>query len=47
MQASVPEELCPYLFPYVMQDDSRMSAFDRAVYAAAYNQPESIWAANT
>ncbi len=38
--------LLDYLFHYVMLDDSRMSAFDRAVYAAVYNQPESIRAAN-
>lgn len=38
--------LLDYLFHYVMLDDSKMSAFDRAVYAAAYNQPESIRAAN-
>ncbi|SFQ35681.1 alpha/beta fold hydrolase [Hymenobacter arizonensis] len=35
-----------YLFPYVMLDDSCMSAFDRALYAAVYNQPENIRAAN-
>jgi pimeloyl-ACP methyl ester carboxylesterase len=40
------EYLLDYLFAYVMLDDSRMSAFDRAVYAAVYNQPESIRAAN-
>jgi len=38
--------LLDYLFPYVMLDDSKMSAFDRAVYAAVYNQPENIRAAN-
>ncbi len=38
--------LLDYLFAYVMLDESRMSAFDRAVYAAAYNQPGSIRAAN-
>ena len=38
--------LLDYLFAYVMLDESRMSAFDRAVYAAVYNQPESIRAAN-
>ncbi|WP_022825002.1 alpha/beta fold hydrolase [Hymenobacter norwichensis] len=38
--------LLDYLFAYVMLDDSRMSAFDRAVYAAAYNEPDSIRAAN-
>ncbi len=39
------QHLLDYLFAYVMLDDSKMSAFDRAVYAAAYNQPESIRAA--
>ncbi|MBC7921797.1 MAG: alpha/beta hydrolase [Ferruginibacter sp.] len=38
--------LLDYLFHYVMLDDSRMSAFDRAVYAAVYNQPENIRASN-
>lgn len=38
--------LLDYLFAYVMLDESKMSAFDRAVYAAAYNEPESIRAAN-
>jgi pimeloyl-ACP methyl ester carboxylesterase len=38
--------LLDYLFHYVMLDDTQMSAFDRAVYAAVYNQPESIRAAN-
>ncbi|MBO2011037.1 alpha/beta hydrolase [Siccationidurans soli] len=38
--------LLDYLFAYVMLDDSRMSAFDRAVYAAAYNDANSIRAAN-
>lgn len=38
--------LLDYLFPYVMLDDRQMPAFDRAVYAAAYNEPESIRAAN-
>jgi len=40
------QHLLDYLFAYVMLDDSKMSAFDRAVYAAAYNEPESIRAAN-
>jgi pimeloyl-ACP methyl ester carboxylesterase/uncharacterized protein YbjT (DUF2867 family) len=40
------QHLLDYLFAYVMLDESRMSAFDRAVYAAAYNEPESIRAAN-
>lgn len=38
--------LLDYLFGYVMLDDTRMSAFDRAVYAAVYNQPENIRASN-
>ena len=37
--------LLDYLFHYVMLDDSKMSASDRAVYAAVYNQPENIRAA--
>lgn len=40
------EYLLDYLFQYVMLDDSQMSAFDRAVYAAIYNQPENIRASN-
>jgi pimeloyl-ACP methyl ester carboxylesterase len=40
------QHLLDYLFAYVMLDDSKMSTFDRAVYAAAYNEPESIRAAN-
>ncbi|NVO84469.1 alpha/beta hydrolase [Hymenobacter terrestris] len=40
------ELLLDYLFAYVMKDESKMSAFDRAVYAAVYNQPENIRAAN-
>lgn len=40
------ELLLNYLFRYVMLDDSHMSAFDRAVYAAVYNQPENIRASN-
>lgn len=38
--------LLDYLFQYVMLDESRMSDFDRAVYAAVYDQPDSIRAAN-
>lgn len=38
--------LLDYLFAYVMLDESKMSAFDRATYAAVYNQPENIRAAN-
>jgi pimeloyl-ACP methyl ester carboxylesterase len=38
--------LLDYLFHYVMLDERKMSAFDRAVYAAVYNQPDNIRAAN-
>lgn len=38
--------LLDYLFNYVMIDASKMTAFDREVYASAYNQSESIRAAN-
>lgn len=38
--------LLDHLFAYVMLDESKMTAFDRAVYAAVYNQPENIRAAN-
>ncbi|MCR5889940.1 alpha/beta hydrolase [Hymenobacter sp. J193] len=40
------EYLLEHLFRYVMLDEGRMSAFDRAVYAAVYNQPENIRASN-
>lgn len=40
------EVLLDYLFAYVMKDESKMTAFDRFVYAAVYNQPENIRAAN-
>jgi pimeloyl-ACP methyl ester carboxylesterase/uncharacterized protein YbjT (DUF2867 family) len=40
------QHLLGYLFAYVMLDESKMSVFDRAVYAAHYNQPASIRAAN-
>jgi pimeloyl-ACP methyl ester carboxylesterase len=40
------QHLLDYLFRYVMLDESCMSAFDRAVYAAVYNQPENIRASN-
>jgi pimeloyl-ACP methyl ester carboxylesterase len=40
------EYLLNYLFGYVMLDESRMSAFDRALYATVYNQPENIRASN-
>jgi pimeloyl-ACP methyl ester carboxylesterase len=35
-----------WLFHYVMVDDTKMSQFDREVYAAAYNNPENIRAGN-
>lgn len=38
--------LLDYLFSYVMIDESKMTDFDRAVYASVYNKPESIRAAN-
>lgn len=38
--------LLDWLFAYVMIDDSKMPAFDRAVYASVYNDPENIRAAN-
>jgi pimeloyl-ACP methyl ester carboxylesterase len=38
--------LLDWLFNYVMIDDSKMSAFDRAVYACHYNEVENIRAAN-
>lgn len=38
--------LLDWLFAYVMINDAKMSAFEREVYAAAYNQPENIRAAN-
>lgn len=40
------EYLLEYLFAYVMLDERKMTAFDRAVYAAVYNQPANIRAAN-
>ena len=40
------QHLLDYLFAYVMLDESKMPAFDRAVYAAAYNSADSIRAAN-
>lgn len=39
--------LLDYLFSYVMLDDTKMSDFDRKVYADVYNQPESIRASNS
>jgi pimeloyl-ACP methyl ester carboxylesterase len=38
--------LLDWLFSYVMIDDRKMSDFDREVYAAAYNDAESIRASN-
>lgn len=38
--------LLDWLFSYVMADDSRMSGFEKEVYAAVYNQPERIRASN-
>jgi len=35
-----------WLFSYVMIDERHMTEFDRQVYAAAYNHPENIRAAN-
>ncbi|MFD2937367.1 alpha/beta fold hydrolase [Spirosoma flavum] len=40
------EYLLDYLFGYVMLDERKMSAFDRALYATVYNQPGSIRASN-
>ncbi|MBL3658789.1 alpha/beta fold hydrolase [Fulvivirga sediminis] len=39
--------LLDYLFKYVMIDDSKMSEFDREVYASAYNESTSIRASNS
>jgi pimeloyl-ACP methyl ester carboxylesterase len=38
--------LLDWLFAYVMIDESKMPAFEREVYAAAYNSKESIRASN-
>lgn len=38
--------LSNWLFDYVMIDSSKMTAFERALYAYAYNQSDSIRAAN-
>jgi pimeloyl-ACP methyl ester carboxylesterase len=38
--------LLDWLFEYVMIDASKMSEFEREVYAAVYNQPERIRATN-
>jgi pimeloyl-ACP methyl ester carboxylesterase len=40
------QHLLDYLFAYVMINEGKMPAFDRAVYAAAYNSADSIRAAN-
>ena len=40
------QHLLDYLFAYVMLDESKTPAFDRAAYAAAYNSADSIRAAN-
>lgn len=34
--------LLDYLFSYVMLDDTKMTDFEREVYAFAYNNPENI-----
>jgi pimeloyl-ACP methyl ester carboxylesterase len=38
--------LLDWLFNYVMIDDSKISSFERAVYASYYNKPENIRASN-
>jgi len=38
--------LLDWLFSYVMSDESRISDFEKEVYAAVYNQPERIRASN-
>lgn len=38
--------LLDYLFSYVMLDDTKMTDFDREVYASVYNNPDSIRASN-
>jgi pimeloyl-ACP methyl ester carboxylesterase len=38
--------LLDWLFAYVMIDETKMPAFEREVYASAYNQSESIRASN-
>ncbi len=38
--------LLDWLFQYVMIDDRKMTAFERAVYASVYNEAESIRASN-
>jgi len=38
--------LLDWLFNYVMIDETKMTAFEREVYASVYNNPENIRAAN-
>ncbi|MBP4137082.1 alpha/beta hydrolase [Flavobacterium geliluteum] len=38
--------LLDYLFSYVMLDDTKMTDFEREVYASVYNNPENIRASN-
>jgi pimeloyl-ACP methyl ester carboxylesterase len=38
--------LLDYLFNYVMLDDTKMTEFEREVYASVYNNPENIRASN-
>ena len=38
--------LLDYLFSYVMLDDTKMTEFEREVYASVYNKPENIKASN-
>jgi pimeloyl-ACP methyl ester carboxylesterase len=38
--------LLDWLFHYVMLDDSKITPFERAIYASAYNDAQSIRAAN-
>jgi pimeloyl-ACP methyl ester carboxylesterase len=40
------QHLLDWLFAYVMIDETKMPAFEREVYASAYNQAESIRASN-
>jgi pimeloyl-ACP methyl ester carboxylesterase len=40
------QHLMDWLFKYVMIDESKMTAFERAVYASYYNKPENIRASN-
>jgi pimeloyl-ACP methyl ester carboxylesterase len=40
------QHLLDWLFAYVMIDETKMPAFEREVYASAYNHPESIRASN-